>query len=265
MQVLWVYAHPEPCSFNASLRDAGISELTEHGHEVVLRDLYAMGWKAALDRQDLGDLPDPPAELTRASKRAFEAGTLAPEVRQAQQDLRWADTLVLQFPLWWYSTPAILKGWIDRVFTKGFAYGIADPDHPGRTFRYGDGPLAGRRAQVIVSTGSPAAAMSDRGINGPLDEVLFHLLHGTLWYVGLAPLPPLGIHGADRVLAADHAAAVELVRTRMRALDTVAPLAYRAQNDGDYDDDLVLHPHLVPGRRGISVHLHDGAEPQAQG
>lgn len=256
MNVLWVYAHPEPCSLNASLRDAGIEQLEQQGHVVELSDLYAMGWKAELDHADHGDLPDPPNEISRASKRAYEAGTLAPEVRREQERLRWADTLVLQFPLWWYSMPAILKGWIDRVFTKGFAYGIPDPNHPGRTFRYGTGPLAGRRAQVIVSTGSPAAAMSDRGINGPLDEVLFHLLHGTLWYVGIAPLPPLGIHGADRMTPAEHRDAVDLVRRRMRDLENVAPISYREQNGGDYDDDLVLHDHLAPGERGIAAHLY---------
>lgn len=255
MHVLWVYAHPEPRSLNASLRDAGIAALEGAGHHVELSDLYAMGWKASLDRADLGDLPDPPPEVTRASRRAYEAGTLAPEVQREQRRLLAADTLVLQFPLWWYSMPAILKGWFDRVFTKGFAYGIRDPQQPERTLRYGDGPLAGRRAQTIVSTGSPAPAMSARGINGPLDQVLFHLLHGTLWYVGMEPLPPLGIHAADRMSAEEHAAATAAVRDRMRDLPTLDPLPYRRQNDGDYDDDLVLRDDLAPGVAGIDAHL----------
>lgn len=257
MRILWVYAHPEPRSLNASLRDAGIDALTSEGHQVELSDLYAMDWRAALDRHDFGDLPDQPTEISRASKRAYQAGTLLPEIRAEQERLRWSDVLVLQFPLWWYSTPAILKGWIDRVFTKGFAYGIADPDHPGRTFRYGAGPLQGRRAQVLVSTGSPQAAMGPRGINGSLEQVLFHLLHGTLWYVGLEPLPPVAIHDADHLSAAAHADAVAQVRARMRELATVAAIPYRSQNTGDYDDDLVLHDHIAPGRQGIGVHRRD--------
>lgn len=121
--------------------------------------------------------------------------------------------------------PAIMKGWVDRVFTKGFAYGIRDPEHPGRTFRYGHGPLSGRRTQVLITTGSPAGAMGPLGINGPVDDVLFHLLHGTLWYVG------------------------------MDALEVVEPLPYRSQNAGDYDGDLVLRATLAPGEQGLGVHL----------
>lgn len=257
MNVLWVYAHPEQRSLSASLRDAGICTLTEAGHQVEVTDLYAMNWKAALDRDDFGNLSDQPPEMSRASAWAYRAGSLRPEIRAEQQRLLWSDALVLQFPLWWYSMPAILKGWIDRVFAKGFAYGIADPDHPGRTFRYGTGPLAGRRAQVVVTTGSPMAAMGPRGINGPLEQVLFHLLHGTLWYVGMDPLPPLAIHSADRMTSATHAHAVATVRERMEQLATVSSIPYRLQNTGDYDDDLVLHDHVAPGLHGIDAHRRD--------
>ena len=255
MNVLWVYAHPEPRSLNASLRDAGIDMLTAVGHSVVLSDLYAMHWKPALDREDLGDLTDQPTEISRASERAHQAGTLAPEIRTEQERLVWSDVLVLQFPLWWYSMPAILKGWIDRVFAKGFAYGITDPDHPGRTLRYGVGPPQGRRAQVLISTGSPQAAMGPRGINGPLEQILFPLLHGTLWYVGMEPLDPVAIHGADRMSATAHAEAIAMVRERMRRLATVPAIPYRSQNTGDYDEDLVLHDDIAPGHHGIDAHL----------
>jgi NAD(P)H dehydrogenase (quinone) len=254
MQVLWVYAHPEPRSLNAALRDAGLRFLEAEGHDVVLSDLYAMGWKPTLDHHDLGDLPDPPPEFSRATKRAHERGTLPADVRAEQVKLLTADALVLQFPLWWYSTPAILKGWIDRVFVKGFAYGIADPDQPGRTLRYGDGPLAGRRAQVITTTGSPAPAMGPRGINGQLDQVLFPLLHGTLFYVGMDVLPPLAVHGADRVAADDCAAAVTSIQRCLRDLWTAEPLRYRHQDRGDYDQHLVLDPQLCPGEGGVHVH-----------
>ena len=255
MKVLWVYAHPEPRSLNAALRDAGVKVLEDEGHEVALSDLYAMAWKPTFDHHDLGDLPDPPPELSRASKRAYEGGTLPDDIRAEQAKLRDADALVLQFPLWWYSTPAILKGWIDRVFVKGFAYGIADPDHPGRTFRYGAGPLSGRRAQVITTIGSPAPAMGPRGINGQLDQVLFPLLHGTLFYVGMDVLPPHPVHGADRVSPEAYATAISGLERCLQDLWTAEPLPYRHQNGGDYDDDLVLDPRHSPGEGGIHVHL----------
>jgi NAD(P)H dehydrogenase (quinone) len=194
-----VYAHPDERSLNAAPRDAGVRYLYDAGHDVIVSDLFAMAWKATLHNDDLGDLPEAPPTLSRATKRAYERGTLRADIRTEQAKLLAADAVVLQFPLWWYSTPAILKGWIDRVFAKGFAYGITDPDQPGRMYRYGDGPLSGRRAQVITTVGSPAPAMGPRGINGQLDQVLFPLLHGTLFYVGMEVLPPLAVHGADRV------------------------------------------------------------------
>jgi NAD(P)H dehydrogenase (quinone) len=263
VNVLWVYAHPESRSLNGALRDAGTDALRQAGHHVTVSDLYAMSWKAALDRDDFGELPDAPTELSRASQRAQEAGTVADDIRVEQRKLVAADTLVLQFPLWWYATPAILKGWIDRVFAKGFAYGITDPADPARTLRYGDGPLRDTRAQVITTTGSPAAAMGPRGINGQLDQVLFPLLHGTLWYVGMQVLQPLAIHGADRLAAADHAEALAQVRERMARLEEVEPLAYRHQNRGDYDRDLVLREHVDRGRSGIGVHTAHGGDAEA--
>jgi NAD(P)H dehydrogenase (quinone) len=265
MRVLWIYAHPEPTSLNASLRDEGIDQLRGDGHTVEISDLYEMGWKAPFDRSDLGNLTDQPNEISRASHRAYEAGTLAADIRAEQAKLLRADTVVMQFPLWWYSTPAILKGWIDRVFTKGFAYGIPDPDHPGRTFRYGRGPLSGRRAQVIVTTGSPEAAMGPRGVNGQLDQVLFPLLHGTLWYVGMDVLPPVAIHGADRISDQDYARSAATVRHRLEVLDEVAPMPYRTQNGGDYDDDLVLRDEIGPDRGGLDVHFREDATLQVHG
>ncbi len=252
--ILWVYAHPEERSLNASLRDAGVAAAQEAGHRVVLSDLYAMGWKSELDGADVAGTPDLPPEISRATRRAYDAGTLAPDIREEQRKLRDADALVLQFPLWWYATPAILKGWIDRVFAKGFAYGLRDPRQPGRTFRYGDGPLAGRRAQVITTTGSPAPAMGPRGINGQLDQVLFPLLHGTLWYVGIAPLPPLAVHSADRFDRSDFREASSRIAERMHGLFDVEPIGYRYQNRDDYDDDLVLRDDVAPGATGLSAH-----------
>ena len=255
MKILWVHAHPEPRSLTSSLRDEGLDAAIEAGHEVKVSDLYAMAWNATLDTTDFGDLPDRPTEISRASEAAHKAGTLTSDIQAEQDKLLWCDTVVLQFPLWWYSTPAILKGWIDRVFTKGFAYGIPDPANPRRTYRYGDGPLSGRRAQVFVTIGSPARAMGPRGVNGQLDQVLFPLLHGTLWYVGMDVLPPVAIHDADHITTAGYDDAVRRVRRRVQGLASVEPLPYRHQNGGDYDAHLVLRDDIAPGRSGLGVHL----------
>ncbi|GGU46525.1 hypothetical protein GCM10010259_41710 [Streptomyces daghestanicus] len=92
-----------------------------------MSDLYAMNWKAVVDATDYGPDTSSPLKVARDSgSRAFDAGTLAPDVRAEQEKLLWADTLVFPFPLWWNTMPAILKDWVDRVFTSRFAYGVGE-------------------------------------------------------------------------------------------------------------------------------------------
>lgn len=262
MNVLWIFAHPEPRSLSGSLRDAGRDALTAAGHLIRSSDLYAMGWKAAVDGEDFRGHPAADRlVVTAASRQAHEAGTLGADIRAEQDKLAWADAVVWQFPLWWYGMPAILKGWFDRVFVKGFAYGVTDPDHPGTTLRYGEGALAGKRALVVLTTGSPRPAMGPRGINGQLDQVLFPLLHGTLWYTGMSVLPPLAIHGADHLGPAQLTDARDRVRDAVTAIGKTSPIRFRHQNRGDYDDDLVLRPELAPGATGLGVHEAGDQEP----
>lgn len=264
MNVLWVFAHPEHRSFSGTLHTEGVAALREAGHTCVVSDLYAMKWKAAVDRDDFTEepqescVPDERLIVSAASKNAYDNGTLSADIRAEQDKLDRADALVLQFPLWWYGMPAILKGWIDRVFVKGYAYGVTDPS--GRSLRYGEGLLTGKRALVVVTTGSPEAALGPRGINGQLDQVLFPLLHGTLWYVGMSVLPPVAVYGADRVGPQQHQAATALVRDAVTSIEDTAPLPFRFQNGGDYDDDLVLRPDRAPGATGLGVHYAGGAD-----
>ena len=254
MNVLWVFAHPEQSSLSGSLLGEGVRALADAGHECCISDLYAMKWKATVDRDDFTDEADGRVVVTAAGKRAYKAGTLSADIRTEQDKLAWADAVVLQFPLWWYGMPAILKGWFDRIFVKGYAYGVTDPQRPGRTLRYGEGKLAGKRALVIVTSGSPAAPLGPRGINGQLDQILFPLLHGTLWYTGMSVLPPVAVYGADRVSPQDYVAAAKLVRDRVATIGDTAPIPFRYQNGGDYDECLVLRPELDPGGSGLGVH-----------
>ncbi len=254
MNVLWIYAHPDGSSLNASLRDEGLAALAEAGHDHRVSDLYAMGWKATLDRDDLTEDRDDPSGIGRASGHAYERGNLSADITAEQEKLTWADAVVFQFPLWWYAPPAIMKGWIDRVFVKGYAYGVTDPDNPGRTLRYGEGVLSGKRALVLTSVGGPEPAFGPRGINGQLEQVLFPLLHGTLWYTGMSVLPPVAVYGANRLDDQQFRAAAATVRRHVTAIGETTPIPYRSQNGGDYDDDLVLRPALAPGGAGLGVH-----------
>lgn len=115
MNILIVFAHPERHSLNGALLDIAVAELQSQGHEVQVSDLYTMHWKAAVDRSDFPDLPTGERlKVASASSHEFAADGLTDDVKAEQEKLLWADTVILQFPLWWFAMPAILKGWVDR-------------------------------------------------------------------------------------------------------------------------------------------------------
>ncbi|WP_376966774.1 NAD(P)H-dependent oxidoreductase [Azospirillum sp. A26] len=261
MKILIVFAHPEPRSLSASLRDVAIQDLEAQGHEVQLSNLYDMGWKSEIDRDDFPTLPAGDRLKVPASSRgAFDAAALTADVGAEIGKLRWADTLILQFPLWWFSMPAILKGWVDRVYANGFAYGVGE--HSDRRWgdRYGEGALAGKRAMLIVTAGGWEEHYAPRGINGPMDDLLFPINHGILHYPGYEVLPPFVVYRADRLDEAGFELVAERLRGRMRTLATTTPLPFRRQNGGDYlIPAMQLRPGLEePGTAGFALHLSRG-------
>lgn len=258
MKVLLVFAHPEPRSLNAALRDVAIQELEAQGHEVRVSDLYKMGWKSEVDRADFPTLSDDARlRVPAASREAFHARSLTEDVKAEIGKLLWAGVLILQFPLWWFAMPAILKGWVDRVFACGFAYGVGE--HNARRWgdRYGEGTLAGKRAMLIVTAGGWAEHYSPRGVNGPIDDLLFPINHGILYYPGYDVLPPFVVYRADRVGEGDFEPIAERLRERMRSLATTPPIPYRKQNGGDYlIPSMQLRPGLeTPGASGFALHV----------
>ena len=127
MNILIVSAHFEPASLTSALRDAAVSQMQADEHKVRVSDLYADGWKAVVDRQDFPILPPSRRlQVAAASGEASASGSLTADVTDEQAKLLWADALILAFPLWWMSMPAILKGWVDRVYSLGFAYGVGE-------------------------------------------------------------------------------------------------------------------------------------------
>ncbi|WP_103545601.1 NAD(P)H-dependent oxidoreductase [Streptomyces sp. SM1] len=252
MKVLWLTAHPEPRSLNGSLYRDGVQHLLDQGHEVRTSDLYAMKFDPVVRASDFSHPDGERLVVGSAAQQAFKRGALSPDIAVEHDKLSWADTLVVQFPLWWYGMPAILKGWFDRVFVGGFAFGVRDAR--GRQVRYGEGALAGKRAMVVVSAGAREASLGPRGVNGELNDLLFPLQHGTLWYAGIEVLPPLLVHGADRVDEAAYAFHANVLCQRLEDLPYTGPLPFRHQNRGDYDEDLVLRPELNPHATGTAAH-----------
>lgn len=257
MNILLVYAHPEPQSLNGSLKDFAVRHLEAAGHHVQVSDLYAMRWKPTLDADDSlaprgAERFDPSAD----SKHAFDNGLQSPDIAAEQAKLLWADAVILQFPLWWFSLPAILKGWVDRVYACGFAYGVGEHSDARWGERYGEGTLAGKRAMLVVTTGGWDSHYGPRGINGPIDDLLFPIQHGILYYPGFDVLPPFVAYRTGRTDAARYAALCEQLGERLDTLFSTAPIAFRRQNGGAYEiPALTLRPEIAPQRTGFAAHI----------
>ena len=262
MKILWVFAHPEQRSLNGSLMAEGLRELTAAGHQTQVSDLYAMDFDPVLSGDDF--LAEPAGERLRvgaAQKRGRATRTLSADILAEQGKAQWANAFVFHFPLWWFGPPAILKGWFDRVFVNGFAFGVRD--RQGRTRRYGDGGLAGKRALTVTSVGAREVTFGPRGVHGHIDEVLFPLLHGTYWYTGIAALPPFVVYGADRLDEDGYTAYARQLRERLRELPDARTIPYRTEAGGDYDEELVLRADIAPGRTDLGVHRGTETPPEA--
>jgi NAD(P)H dehydrogenase (quinone) len=183
MQVLIVHAHPEPNSFNGAMTRTAVETLTLLGHSVAVSDLYAMGFHAPSDRSNFATIADaaylkPQAEETFATQHAGFAPALEAEI----QKLEACDLLIFQFPIWWFGLPAILKGWVDRVFVMGRVYGH------GRI--YTEGLFRGRRAMLSLTTGAPPEAWLPGGTHGDINAVLRPIHRGIFQFVGFDVLRP---------------------------------------------------------------------------
>lgn len=217
MNVLIVYAHPDPRSFNAALKDLAVETLKAEGHSVRVSDLYAQNFKAVADERDF---------LSRGSferfhyqneqEHAMKTGTIAHDIAAEQEKVLWADLIIFHFPLYWYSLPAILKGWVERVFAYGFAY-------PGG---YQFGRLKGGRAMLVMTTGGTEAAYLPEVKNGAIDMLLFPIQHGILYYTGMEVLPPFIAYAPGVVSAEEREGYKAALVERLQSLALTAPIEF---------------------------------------
>jgi NAD(P)H dehydrogenase (quinone) len=250
--ILLVHAHPESTSLTRTLVEVANTSLSQSGHRVIDSDLYRLNWKAVFDADDfLKRENEERLSFIGESGFAYANGTQTPDVQAEQAKLRQADAVIFHFPLWWFSFPAILKGWVDRVFAFGFAYGYKGA---GNRYRYGEGGLSGKRALLSVTVGGPIEDYGGRGINGSLEQILFPITHGTLFFSGMEVLPTFAVYDSVHMTNARVELAREAWKERINGLFTDAPIPFRFQNDGDYPDRHQLAADVAPGLSGILAH-----------
>ncbi|XP_066435031.1 ribosyldihydronicotinamide dehydrogenase [quinone] [Eleutherodactylus coqui] len=182
--VLIVYAHQEPKSMNGSLKNIAVDVLSEMGCSVTVSDLYAMKFNAAATRNDItGDLCNPQHfSYGMETMEAFKKGCLCEDILKEQKKIQEADLVIFQFPLYWFSFPAIMKGWIDRCFVQGFAFDIPRC--------YDTGLLGGKRALLSFTTGGTEDMFSKEGKSGDIRYLLWPIQHGIMHFCGFQVLAP---------------------------------------------------------------------------
>lgn len=217
MKVFVVFAHPEPQSFNGALYRLACETLSEAGHTVRTSDLHAMKFDPVSGRHNFTSVHDASFYKQQAEEmHATEVGGFAPEIEAEMQKLEWCDLMIWQFPMWWFGLPAILKGWVDRVFAMGRTYGY------GRMFD--SGPLRGRRALLSITTGGPESAFQRGGFIGDLHSIVRPIQRGMLRFVGFDVLAPQTSLGAARATDEERRVMLDRYRTRLASIESEAPI-----------------------------------------
>jgi NAD(P)H dehydrogenase (quinone) len=167
MKILLVLAHPRRASLTGQVADAFAEAAFSKGHEIDWADLVQEGFDPVLREADEPDWTDP--------RKAY-----SPEVQREMARVLENEATVMIFPVWWWSVPAILKGWIDRVWNYGFAYGN------GAAFPQ-------RRVWMIGIAGADATAFAKRGYDRAMST---QLDIGVLDYCDIAERRLEVIYGA---------------------------------------------------------------------
>ena len=220
MNVLIVHAHHEPKSFSSSLANQAATSLINAGHEVVMSDLYTMGFDPVSDRRNFQSVKDE-NYLKQQAEEVFatEQNSFSPDVEAEIQKLEAADAVIFSFPLWWFGMPAILKGWCDRVLAAGRVYGGT------KLYETGIGNSR-KRGMVLMTTGGGPDPYGGRGVNPPMDIIMQPIQHGVFWFNGILPLEPFIAWSPARISDEQRKDFLESLSQRMAGLFDEAPLEF---------------------------------------
>jgi len=155
MNHLVVFAHPNQKSFGKGIVDVVVKASEEKGANVRVRDLYQIRFDPVLKASDIV---------------ALESGKVAEDIAEEQAHVTWADVITFVYPVWWASFPAILRGYVDRVFSNGFAFQNVNG--------VPEGLLKGKKGLLLCTTGTPSEIYSANGMHNSMkqttDEAVFN-------------------------------------------------------------------------------------------
>lgn len=239
--VLLVLAHPDPNSYTSALAQVAVETLQAEGKRVVVSDLYAMNFQPVAGPGDVGQrLSDERFNLALEQAHALERGELAADIQAEQEKVRAADLVIFQFPMWWFGYPAIMKGWIDRVLSYKFAYGVGQ--------WWDKGPFRDKKALLAITTGTPAGAYATDGRNGDIERILWSTEAGVLAICGFQVLPAFLAYGAPWIGDEGRSKQKEAYAAMLRRVDQLEPKRFHSLEE--FGEDLRLHPHVEPNTAG---------------
>lgn len=163
MKHLLVLGHPNPESFCSSLTKELHDHLIAQGDEARIRNLYEIGFNPILSADDFS---------------AFADNDTPDDIKIEQEYVKWADHIIFIYPVWWGGMPAILKGYVDRVLSEGFAYEYIGDSSAGL--------LKPRKGSVICTTGAPNSVY--KNVHNAMDVISKEV---TFEFVGLVPYKQL--------------------------------------------------------------------------
>jgi len=149
VKYLIVYAHPNPASFNHAIKETVIRVLKERKQDIRVRDLYALHFDPVLKADDF---------------QTFLEGKVPGDIAIEQGHVHWADQLTFIYPVWWGRMPAVTCGYLDRVFSKGFAYDYG-PNGPV-------GLLPGKKVYAFSTMGAPLSAYEASGMMKSMKQTI---------------------------------------------------------------------------------------------
>jgi NAD(P)H dehydrogenase (quinone) len=217
MKVFLVYWHPEPRSFNAAMFRTAIETLSTAGHEVMTSDLHAMRFDPVSSRSNFTTVKDPDYFKPQVEEAyATEMNGFAPDVEAEIRKVEGCDLMIWQFPLWWFGLPAVLKGWVDRVFAMQRTYG------GGRIYQ--SGVFRGKRAMLSLSTGGPEQAYVEGGLQGDISGILRPVQRGVLQFLGFDVLAPQIVYGPARMTNDQRTIALATYARRLQSIGSESPI-----------------------------------------
>jgi NAD(P)H dehydrogenase (quinone) len=216
-KILIIHAHPEQQSFCSGLKDTARNYFESRGDQVQVCDLYAMGFDPVGDQRDFKSLSNPEFFKYQIEQmNACKTQGFSDDLKVEMDKLVWCDLIIFNFPLWWFGLPAILKGWVDRVFAMGFVYG------DGRGV-YENGTFKEKTAFVTMTTGGPEMAYNANA-NGDMNTILFPVHHGMFYFAGMTVLPPFISWGPARKSEEERKADLTRYEDYLGSLEKLKPI-----------------------------------------